>query len=342
MSTSIGSYNETPPAAYGKRRGSVAHPIRDLLIQRLVLGVLTIVIVSIFVFAATQLLPDNAARTVLGRNATPEKVTLLEKKMGLDQPPVKQYLHWVSGLVRGDFGNSLVNDQPVAQLTGPQLVNTATLVVTAGTIGIFIGVGLGLVAAIRRGRPIDQFLSVLSLATISLPEFVVAIFVTVLLATNVFHWFPAVSTIPPGERPWNHPSLTVLPILVLVIVSVPYIFQMMRAATIEALESEYVEMARLKGLDNTQILFRHALPNSVAATIQASGLTMLYLSGGVVVVEAIFNYSGVGLGLYNAVQGRDIPTIQFIVTLLAILYVVISIVTDLLVLLATPRKRFPR
>lgn len=324
----------------GKER--VPHPIRAMLLQRIPLGIVTIWIVTVIVFAATQLLPGNAALAVLGKNATPQSLAALEQQMGLDRSPVEQYWHWLSGLLQGDPGQSLVNQQSISSLIGPAVLNSAALVVTAGILGTLIGVAVGLVAAVLRDSPLDHALAVIALATLSLPEFVIAIFVILLLSTSVFHLFPAVSSLPPGALPWDDPSMLVLPTIVLVIVSAPYVFRMMRAATGEALESEYGEMAGLKGLTKRQVLLRHALPNAVAPTVQAIGLTLLYLAGGIVVVETVFNYPGVGQALYQAILNKDIPTIQFIVTLLAAFYVVVNIITDVLALMATPRRRLPR
>jgi peptide/nickel transport system permease protein len=322
--------------------GPVSHPIRRMVIQRVLLGILTLFIVSIVIFCATQLLPGNAAYAVLGHSATPVQIHNLEIQMGLNRSAVSQYWSWLTGLLHGDLGTSLTSNVSVSTLIGPRVWNSAVLVFTAGIIGTFIGVALGLLAAVRRDKPVDHILSVVSLAVTSLPEFVIAIFLIILLATNVFHLFPAVSPIPPTQRPWQQPAMLVLPTLTLVIVIVPYIFRMMRAATIEALESDYVEMARLKGLKKSSVLLRHALPNAVAPTIQAIGLSLLYLAGGIVVVEVVFNYPGIGQGLYNAVLDKDIPTIQFIVMLLATFYVFMNILTDVIALLASPRRRVPR
>ena len=318
------------------------HPIWRMVIQRTALGVVTMIIVSIVVFAATQLLPGNAAYAILGREATPAQLHNLERQLGLNSPALSQYWHWLSNLVRGRLGQSLVARVSVSSLIGPRILNSATLVLTAGIIGTVTGVGLGLVAAVRRDKLIDHFLSVITLGLTALPEFVIAIFLIFLLSTNTSHLLPAVSPIPPGEPPWQQPSMLVLPTLTLVIVIVPYIFRMMRAVTIEALESDYVEMAGLKGLRRSAVLMRHALPNAIAPTIQAIGLSFLYLAGGIVVVEVVFNYPGVGLALYDAVLDKDIPTIQAIVMLLAAFYVFMNIATDVIALIASPRRRFPR
>jgi peptide/nickel transport system permease protein len=319
------------------------HPVRSLLIERSLLGLLTLFLVSVVVFAATQVLPGNAAYAVLGQTATPQSLHLLEHRLGLDQPAIVQYWNWLSGLLHGDLGTSLVGQQQsVGSLVWPRVLNSAVLVFLAGVIGAVLGVLLGLWAALRRDKPTDHVLSVGSLAVTSLPEFAVGIALVFVFATNLLHWFPAVSPIPPGEKPWQQPQMLVLPVATLVIVVIPYILRMMRAATIDAMESDYAEMARLKGMPRIAVLLRHALPNALPATIQAIGLTFLYLAGGIVLVEYIFAYPGIGSGLVDAVTDKDIPVIQFIVLLLAAFYVVVNIVADVASLLASPRRRAPR
>jgi len=318
------------------------HPLRDTLIRRLGFGVLTLWLVSVLVFAATQVLPGNAASAVLQNTATPARLHALEVQMHLNRPAVAQYWTWLSGLFHGDLGTSLASGASVTSLVGGRVVNSAVLVLLAGVIGTVIGVALGVLAAARRDSWLDHGLSVGALAVTALPEFVVAMVLVVFFAALVWHLFPAVSVFPPGVAPWSTPSLLVLPVATLVIVIVPYTFRMMRAAMIDALESDYVEMARLKGLSKVRVLVVHALPNAIAPTIQVIGLNFLYLAGGVVVVEYVFNYPGLGQELVSAVSDRDIPVIQFIVLLLAAFYVLVNIATDMVSLAASPRRRLPR
>jgi peptide/nickel transport system permease protein len=224
----------------------------------------------------------------------------------------------------------------------PRLINSAVLMLVSGIIGAAAGVTLGAVAALRKDGWFDHISSVAALAVTSLPEFVVAIALIIVLSTVVLHLLPAVSLLPPGTYAWSQPELVILPAATLVIVIVPYIFRMMRAAMIEALESDYVEMARLKGVPEWRIVLAHALPNAIAPTIQVIGLNFLYLAGGVVVVEYVFNFPGIGQGLVYAVNNRDIPVIQSIVLILAAFYVCVNIASDMVALLATPRRRIPR
>jgi peptide/nickel transport system permease protein len=323
-------------------RARKAHPFRDVLAKRLGFGILTLFIVSILVFAATQILPGNAASAVLQNTATPARLHALEVQMHLNRSAVAQYWSWLTGLLHGDLGTSIVNGASVSSLIGSRVLNTAVLMLLSGAIGTIVGVVLGMLAAARRDSWLDHVLSVGALAITALPEFVVAMALVVFLAALVWHVLPAVSVFPPGASPWSIPSLLVLPVLTLVIVIVPYTFRMMRAAMVDALESDYVEMAKLKGMSRWRVLAVHALPNAIAPTIQVIGLNFLYLAGGVVVVEYVFNYPGLGQALVNAVSDRDIPVIQFIVLLLAAFYVAVNIATDLISLAATPRRRLPR
>jgi peptide/nickel transport system permease protein len=319
-----------------------AHPILRLVRRRLAVGVLTLFLVSVVIFLATEVLPGNAAYAILGRNANPARVRALESTLHLNRGLFDQYWVWISGLFEGRLGNSLLNRQPVWSLVEPRLVNSAVLVVVTGVIGSLLGVALGAFAAVRKGGWFDQVTSLILLAAASLPEFVVAIGLIILFATVVWHFLPGVSLLPPGTYAWSQPRLLILPVATLVIVIVPYTMRMMRAAMVEALESDYVEMARLKGVPEWRIVLVHALPNAIAPTIQVIGLGFLYLAGGIVIVENVFNFPGIGQGLMDAVNGRDIPVIQFTVVILAAFYVVMNILTDVVALLATPRRRIAR
>jgi len=331
------------PAYAVKRRGWAAnHPMARMVTRRLAVGVVTLWLVSVLVFAATQVLPGDAARAVLGRSATPARVAAVEHQLKLDRPALSQYWSWVSGIVRGDPGTSLATRTSVWSLVGPRIENSLVLVVLAGGVGTLLGVLIGIVAAARRDKPFDHATSVGALVLTALPEFVVAIALVSLLATLVFHWLPAVSPIPPGDSVFDHANLLVLPVATLVLVVMPYAIRMTRAAMIDAMESDYVEMASLKGLSRTRVLLTHALPNALPAVVQVIGLLLLYLAGGIVVVEFVFEYPGVGAALVDAVSNRDIPTIQFIVLALAAFYVVVNICTDVATLAATPRRRLPR
>jgi peptide/nickel transport system permease protein len=333
-----------PTAPARPRGGQDAHPVRRLLGRRAAAGLFTLCVVSVLVFAATEVLPGNAANAVLGRTAasSPAALHRLETALHLNRGLLDQYWLWLSGLFTGHLGHSLVNGQPVWGYVAPRLINSAVLMGITGLIGTAVGVTLGALAALRRDGWFDHISSVTALAVTALPEFVVAIGLVILFSTVVTHLLPAVSLLPPGSYAWDAPRLLILPVITLVIVIVPYIQRMTRAAMIEALESDYVEMARLKGVPMWRIVLTHALPNATAPVIQVIGLNFLYLAGGVVVVEYVFAFPGIGQGLVYAVENRDIPVIQFIVVFLAAFYVFMNIVTDVIALLVTPRHRIPR
>jgi peptide/nickel transport system permease protein len=326
-----------------RRSGARApHPIIKLLVQRVALGVVTLCVVSVVIFAATQALPGNAAVAILGHSATPAALHALERQLHLNRSVFAQYGSWISGVVSGHPGTSLVNGMPVWSIVGPAAANSAVLVGLSGVIGTVVGVTLGAVVALRKDSLLDHTSSVVALAVTALPEFVVAIAMIILFATVVWDVLPAVSMVPPGTQAWAEPRELILPVATLAIVIVPYIFRMTRAATVEALASDYAEMARLKGLPTWRVLAVHALPNAIAPVVQVIGLSFLYLAGGIVVVEFVFAFPGIGSSLVSAVSNRDVPTIQLIVLVLAGFYVFVNIVTDVVALLATPRRRLPR
>lgn len=330
------------PATVSASKSRAAHPMVDLVLRRVVLGVFTLVLVSMLVFLATQVLPGNAAYAVLQNTATPARLHALEVQLHLNSPVTAQYWRWISGVLHGDLGTSLASGQSVSSLIGSRIANSAVLVVMAGIISTILGVILGVWAAAHRDRWLDNLLSLVALTLAALPEFVVAVILIIIFSTVWLHILPSVSVIPPGTSPLSHPTLLVLPVATLVLVTVPYTFRMARGATAEALESDYVEMATLKGVSRRRVLFVHALLNATAATIQVVGLNVLYLAGGIVVVEYVFNYPGLGQGLVSAVSDRDIPIVQFIVLLLSGFYVFVNIASDVLALAVTPRRRLPR
>ncbi len=309
------------------------------VLRRIALGVLTLFLVSLLVFVATEALPGNAARAVLGRDATPAALHALEAKLHLDRPIWQQYGLWLGGLLQGKPGHSLVNGDPVLAQAMPRIRNSAALLVLAGLIGVPPALFAGIFAARRRDGWFDTAVSTGALALAAMPEFVVGMALVILLATTVFHLLPPVSLVPPVAHVLAMPRILVLPVLTLALVIFPYIFRMMRGSMAEILESDYIEMARLKGIGHGRIIFLHALPNAIAPVIQVIALTFAYLAGGVVLVEYVFAYPGIGQGLVQAIMSRDIPVIQFDVVVLAGFYVALNIVADLLAALATPRLR---
>jgi peptide/nickel transport system permease protein len=317
-------------------------PIRSLLAWRVPLGVLSVAIVAVITYVATRVLPGDAATAILGQTATPARLALVREQLGLNQSVIGGFTSWVGDFVSGNFGNSLIQARAVTDVVMPKVANSAVLVVVVALVSTILGAVFGVLAAYWRDKPFDDVSSVLSLVASALPEFVVGVFVVFVFGVGVVHWFPAVSILPPDQRIWDQPNKLVLPAFTLTIVTMPYMFRMVRAAVIEALNSDYAEVAELKGVSAPRLLFGHALPNAIAPAVQVFGLNVLYLAGGIVLVETVFQYPGIGLTLVNAITSRDVPVLQFIVVLLAIFYVTLNILTDVIVLLATPRRRAPR
>jgi peptide/nickel transport system permease protein len=312
--------------------------VAGFVLRRVLLGVLVLFIVSIVVFGATQALGDPA-RAILGRNATPESLKVLRDQLNLDQPVVGQYWSWLTGLFHGDLGTSYSARAPVSQVLGARLVNSTVLVVCAAVVSIPFSIALGSYAALRREKLVDTVSSSVLLVLASLPEFVVAVLLVILFSTSVLHWLPAVSQVPPGTSPLAHPNILVLPTLTLVIAVAPYVARIMRASMVEVLESDYVEMARLKGLNERTVLVRHALPNALGPVLQVIAINLAYLAGGVIVIEYVFNYRGIGSALQDAVVNHDIAVVQALAMLIAAVYVALNLTADVLTILVTPRLR---
>jgi peptide/nickel transport system permease protein len=312
--------------------------ILKFVVRRLLFGVLTLFIVSVVIFVLTQALEDPA-QAILGRQATPESVLAKQQELGLDKPLITQYWDWLSGLLTGDPGVSFTNGQPVMDVVGDRIWNSLFLMAVAAALSIPISIAVGAYAAARRDRAFDSATSGATLLLASLPEFVVGLVLVVLFATNVWHLLPGVTRIRPGEAPWSDPKGLVLPILTLVLVVVPYVSRVMRASMIEVLESDYIEMARLKGLSERTVLWRHAVPNAIGPTLQVAAFNIAYLAGGVIIVENLFNYPGLGVALRDAVPDVNVPVVQFIAMFLTAIWVVVNLLADLGTILVTPRLR---
>ena len=309
------------------------------ILRRLLLGVVVLILVSVLVFLATQALPGDPARAILGRSATPASLAALRRQLHLNGSVFSQYWTWVTGLAHGNLGTSLAAQEPVSTLLAPKLVNSAVLVALAAVLSIPLSIAIGAWAALKREKVFDQTSSNLLLLLASLPEFVVALVLVILFATTVSHVLPAISTVPPGSRPWNNWVALVLPTITLVIIVVPYIARIMRASMIEVLESDYVEMARLKGLPERTVLVRHALPNALGPVFQVIALNLAYLAGAIIVIEYVFNYAGVGGAVQQAVINHDLPVVQALAILIAAVYVILNLLADVATILVTPKLR---
>ncbi|MGH3519735.1 MAG: ABC transporter permease [Haloechinothrix sp.] len=310
-----------------------------LIARRLLTGLVILWAVSVVVFLATQALPGDAAQAILGREATPERLAALREQLHLGEPILSQYLAWLHSIVTFDLGNSLASGLPVSELLIPRISNSLVLMTVAGIIATPLAIAIGAWSALRRDTAGDHATSTVTLVLAALPEFVVGIFLVLLLSTGVFHLLPAVFVAKQAGPIWVDPTQLVLPALTLVLAVGPYIVRMMRATMLEVLESEYVQQARLKGLPERVVLFRHALPNAIGPVAQVIALQMAWLAGGVVVVEYLFRFPGVGFALVDAVNNRDLPVVQGLSVLIAAVYIVVNLAADVVALATNPKVR---
>jgi peptide/nickel transport system permease protein len=309
--------------------------------RRIALTAATLLLVSVVIFAATQGLPSDPARAILGPSATLDQVKFLQKKLGLDQPAPIQYLNWLTGVVRLDLGRSVTSqgERPVVEIISEPAWNSAILVLLTAVISIPIAYVLGVAAAARRDSFFDHAFVTLTLGLIALPEFVNGLVLVLVFSTSIFRLLPAVALFPPNESPLEHISMLILPVVTLVLANVPYLARLVRGSMIDVLESEYVRYARLKGVHERAIAFRHALPNAIVPAIQASAMSVAWMMGGVVVIEYLFRYPGLGSTLIDAVSNRDISVVQAIVLILASWYMFFNLLADVLAVYFTPKLR---
>jgi peptide/nickel transport system permease protein len=307
--------------------------------KRAVFGVTTLLVVSLLIFLVTQALPADPASAILGREATPEALAAIRADLGLDRPWYVQYLDWLGGVLTGDFGTSYATRMPVAEYLGSRVGYSFFLMAVAALASIPLSILVGSYAALKRDKKFDTSSSIGTLVLAAMPEFVVGTLLIILFATTVFQWLPAVTYLPPGTAPWQDLDGIILPVATLVISVSPYVARVMRAAMVEVLESDYVEMARLKGMPERTVLWRHSLPNAIGPTLQVIALNLAFLAGGVIVVERLFNYPGIGSALADAVRSRDMPVVQFLALIIAGVYVVTNLLADVGTVLVTPRLR---
>ena len=314
--------------------------------RRLVGAVMALFVASVLIFAGTAVLPGDAASVVLGRGATPAAVKRLDKQMHLDRPLLTQYASWLGGFVRGDLGDSSVGlaqgakHAPIWRLVADPVKNSVILALVTAVFMIPLSLGLGALAAVFAGRPVDHAISIGSLAAIALPEFVIGS----LLVGVFFVWLdvlPPVALIPPGDDPLGHPTKLVLPVATLLLASLAAGIRMVRAGMYEALQTEYVQTARLNGLAERRVLYRYAMRNALAPSIQVLAQNLQWLIGGIIITENVFAYPGIGTTLVTAVGNRDLTLVQSVAMLIAIVYVMLNLVADLLVMLLVPKLREP-
>lgn len=310
--------------------------IWSMVFQRLALGVLTLFIVSLIIFGATELLPGDFAQEILGQSATPETVAALRERLGLDQPMHIRYLSWLGDIVRGDFGESLANGQPVADLIGKRLGYTLYLALYAAAIAVPLSLMLGILAALFRNSFFDRFANASALTAISFPEFFVA-YILIFYLAGRGGLFPSISSFRGDPSFDEYLYRAFLPALTLTLVVTAHMMRMTRASIINLLASPYIEMARLKGMKPMRVIVKHALPNALAPIINVVALNLAYLITGVVVVEVVFVYPGLGQLMVDSVAARDMPVVQGVALIFAAAYVLLNLTADVLATLSNPR-----
>lgn len=310
---------------------------RLYVLKRLVYIVLTLFLISTIVFAATTVLPGNAATMILGRQATDGKIIALEQQLGLNKPLYVQYADWLGGILRGNAGESLALRQPVFDVAIPRFMKSMQLAVLTIVATILIGIPLGILSAVKRDSFTDRFLSAAAYFGVSLPEFVTGTLLILLLGGPIFNLFPSSGYVSPTEGIGSWVMHMILPVATLTILLLAHIMRQTRSELIEVLQSDYVRSARLKGLTERTVLIKHGLRNGLLPTITVLALDFGWLMGSLVVVEEIFAYPGLGRLVVLAIQNRDIPLLQFIVILIAVSYTVANFGADMLYSYFDPR-----
>jgi len=326
-----------------------------IIAQRLALGLVTLFVVSIVIFTAVNLLPGDFAQLILGQGATPEAVESIRRDLGLDQGPVVRYFQWLAGAVQGDLGNSFAQANfasfagsdtgsglsSVAGQIAPRFENTMFLAGVTAMIAVPVAITLGVLAALFRNSVFDRATNILTLTSISSPEFFLAYILILYLAVQN-QILPSLSLVNDDMTFLERVRMTLLPALTLTLVVTAHMMRMTRAAIINLLASPYIEMARLKGLSPMRVIVKHALPNALAPIINVIALNLAYLITGVVVVEVVFGYTGIGQLFVDSVKIRDIPVVQACCLIFAAAYILLNLTADIMSILSNPRLRHPK
>lgn len=312
--------------------------LRSIIVTRLLLALLTLVLVSAIVYGAVRLLPGDIAQQLLGQSATPENVAALRKQLGLDTPAYIDYLRWLQGIVTGDLGKSIATGREIAVIVGPRLSNTLFLAGATAMVAIPLGYLLGFFGALRRGSRVDRVTNIAGLAIISLPEYFVA-YVLVMFFAVKLGWFPALSRVSPSMGLFDRLERIVLPAISLGLVIVAYIMRVVKSAILNVLGEDYIQMAMMKGNSRFRVVLVHALPNALAPIINVTAINLAYLVVGVVIVETVFTYPGLGQLLVDSVVKRDMPVVQLVCLIFASIYIFVNAAADILITLTNPRLR---
>jgi peptide/nickel transport system permease protein len=312
-----------------------------IILQRLAMGVFILFGVSILITIGVEALSGDVCSAILGQAAEPSTVAACQAQLGIDRPVHVRYVEWLGNILQGDMGTSLANDREVSEQIGKRLGNTLYLAVTTSIFAVPIGILLGVIAALYRNSFIDHAISTTTLSTIASPEFFVAYVLMAIFAVNL-GWLPAISNVDSSMGFWERLEVSALPVMTLAMVTVAHMMRMTRASIVSLLASPYIEMAKLKGLKPSRIIVKHALPNAWSPIIQVIVLNLAYMIVGVVVIEVVFVYPGLGALIVDAVLNRDLPVIQGTAMVFAAAYVLLFLLADILSTLANPRLRHRR
>ena len=315
--------------------------IVKLVAQRIALGLLLLLAVSVLIFIGTQILPGDVAQSILGQAATPQALANLREELGLNQPAILRYFQWLGGILTGDLGTALTSGQDIATAISDRLWNTLFLAFWAAIVSVPLAILLGLLAVRYRNGAIDKTISGLALASTSLPEFFIG-YVLVFFFAVKLQWFPGISTVYEGMPFLQRMQAIALPATALTLVVLAHMMRMTRAAILNVMQSAYVETAELKGLSPFDIIRRHAFPNAIAPIINVVMLNLAFLVVGVVVIEVIFVYPGMGQYLVDHVAKRDVPVVQAVGLIFAAVYIGLNMIADIAAILANPRLRHPK
>ena len=315
--------------------------IVKLVAQRIALGLLLLLAVSVLIFIGTQILPGDVAQSILGQAATPQALANLREELGLNQPAILRYFQWLGGILTGDLGTALTSGQDIATAISDRLWNTLFLAFWAAIVSVPLAILLGLLAVRYRNGAIDKTISGLALASTSLPEFFIG-YVLVFFFAVKLQWFPGISTVYEGMPFLQRMQAIALPATALTLVVLAHMMRMTRAAILNVMQSAYVETAELKGLSPFDIIRRHAFPNAIAPIINVVMLNLAFLVVGVVVIEVIFVYPGMGQYLVDHVTKRDVPVVQAVGLIFAAVYIGLNMIADIAAILANPRLRHPK
>ncbi|MEM6940427.1 MAG: ABC transporter permease [Pseudomonadota bacterium] len=317
-------------------------PVAKLLVQRISLGLLLLLLVSIVIFVGTSILPGDVAQQILGQSATPEALANLREELGVNDPPVTRYFNWLGGILTGDLGTALTSGQSINEAVGRRLSNTLFLAVCAAVIAVPLAILLGLLAVRFQERWPDKMISATTLTTISMPEFVIGYIMMFIFGVQLRWFSPTAVSYRPDADFFTRLESIALPVIVLTLVVLAHMMRMTRAAILNVMQSAYIETAELKGMSTFKVIRKHAFPNAISPVVNVVMLNLAYLVVGVVVVEVVFVYPGMGQYLVDHVTKRDLPVVQACGIIFAAIYIGLNLVADVVSVLTNPRLRHPK